>query len=303
MSLPSTNHTVQPEVHAFFEPVTNTFSYVVRDPASNHAAIIDSVLNFDFASGNTDTHSADEIIDHVHKHGLTIDWIIETHAHADHLSAAPYLKEKLGGQVGIGHRITEVQKVFADVFHVADDVAADGSQFDHLFTDGERYSIGHITAQAMATPGHTPACMSHIIGDAVFVGDTLFMPDSGTARADFPGGDAATLYQSVRKLLELPENLRLFMCHDYGTDGRDVLYETTVGEQKRHNIHVRDGISEATFIQVRNKRDATLGMPKLILPSLQVNIRAGHLPKPEANGQVYLKWPVNAFKKTSQKPR
>ena len=286
-----------PLVTAFFEPVTNTYSYVVQDPESKHAAIIDSVLNYDFASGSTATDSADEIIGHVRERQLVIDWIIETHAHADHLSAAPYLQQQLGGKIGIGAPITRVQTVFVDIFNLADTVATDGSQFDHLFRDGEHYRIGALEARAIATPGHTPACMSHIIGDSVFVCDTLFMPDSGTARADFPGGNAATLYQSIRKLLSLPDSQRMFMCHDYAPNGRPFQYQTTVGAQKRSNIHVHDGISEAEFVAMRTQRDATLDMPKLILPSLQVNIRAGHFPKPEANGRSYLKWPLNAFGK------
>ena len=288
-----------PQVHPFFDALTHTWSYIVQDPASNHAAIIDPVLDYDFASGSTATTAADAIIAHVKQLGLSIDWIIETHAHADHLSAAPYLQQHLGGKIGIGAPITRVQQVFAPVFNIADELAADGSQFDHLFVDGEHYAIGELDARVMATPGHTPACMSHIIGDAVFVGDTLFMPDQGTARADFPGGDAAVLYQSIHKLLQLPEHFRMIMCHDYAPNGREFRHQTSVGEQKRHNIHIANGVGEAEFVQMRTERDRTLGMPKLILPSLQVNIRAGQFPAPESNGQVYLKWPLNLFRDSS----
>ena len=287
---------LKPIVQPFFETLTNTYSYVVHCPQTHRAAVIDSVLNYDSASGGTAHESADEIVAYVREQGLTVDWLIETHAHADHLSDAPYLHRQLGGTTAIGARITAVQNVFTGVFNLEGEVAVDGSQFEHLFADGEHYSIGNLQAYVMATPGHTPACLTHVIGDAVFVGDTLFMPD-GTARCDFPGGDAATLYQSIHKILALPEDFRLFVCHDYGPDGRAFACETTVFEQKQHNIHVREGIGEAEFVAMRTARDATLEMPKLILPSLQVNIRAGHFPAPEHNGTVYLKWPVNAFKK------
>ncbi len=287
---------VQPVIQPFFESLTHTWSYVVHCPASRRAAIYDCVLNYDFASGGTAHHSADEIITYVQAQNLSVDWIIETHAHADHLTAAPYLQEKLGGKIAIGHRIHQVQSVFIGIFNLADNVAADGRQFDHLFVDGEHYQVGELDAYTIPTPGHTPACMSHVIGDAVLVGDTIFMPDGGTARADFPGGNAATLYQSIQTLLSLPEEYRIFVCHDYASD-RPFACQTTVGEEKKCNIHIKEGTSEAEFVAMREARDATLGMPNLILPSLQVNIRAGHFPAPESNGQMYLKWPVNAFKR------
>lgn len=285
-----------PLVQPFFDAATHTYSYVVHCPVTQRAAVIDSVLNYEAASGAVSHQSADLIIDYVRAQGLGVDWIIETHAHADHLSAAPYLRDRLGGKIAIGQPIAQVQSVFCRLFNLEDEVAADGSQFDHLFEDGETYAIGKLSARVMATPGHTPACMSHVIGDAVFVGDTLFMPDGGTARADFPGGDAATLYRSIQNILALPQDYRIFVCHDYGPNGRPFACETTVGAEKQHNIHVRDGLSEAEFVAMRQARDATLSVPNLILPALQVNIRAGRFPKPEDNGTVYLKWPVNAFR-------
>ncbi len=285
-----------PEVTAFFDEQTYTFSYVVTDSATGRCAIIDSVMNFDQPSGTTSFESADEIIAHVRENDLTVDWILETHVHADHLSAAPYLKEALGGQVGIGSNITVVQETFGKVFNEGTEFQRDGSQFDRLFQDNDTFQIGELVGTAWHTPGHTPACMTFVIGNAVFVGDTLFMPDSGTARVDFPGGDAHTLYESIQRVLSLPEETRLFMCHDYGPDGREYQYETTVGEERRNNIHVREGVPESEFIEMREARDKTLGMPQLILPSLQVNMRAGHLPPAEETGQVYLKLPVNAFK-------
>ena len=287
---------VKPEVTTFFEAATNTFSYLVRDPGSKACAIVDSVLDFDPASGRTATVSADEIADAVERQGLEVAWLIETHVHADHLSAAPYLQGRLGGKIGIGEKIVQVQEIFGKVFNAGSEFQRDGSQFDCLFKDGDTYEIGGMTAFAMHTPGHTPACMVHVIGDAAFVGDTLFMPDSGTARCDFPGGDATTLFRSIRRVLALPPQTRLFMCHDYGANGkREVANETTVAEERAKNIHVHDGVAEADFVKMRSARDATLGMPRLILPSIQVNMRAGALPPPEDNGQRYLKIPLDAL--------
>jgi len=287
---------MKPVVKTFFDEPTFTFSYVVSDPETKHCAIIDSVLDFDYAAGKTDTASADQIVAYVQSEALTVDWIIETHVHADHISAAPYLKEKLGGQLSIGEHITTVQNVFGKAFNEGTQFHRDGSQFDHLFQDEERFNIGNIEARAMHTPGHTPACMSYLIGDALFVGDTLFMPDYGTARCDFPGGDAHTLYVSIQKIFALPDETRMFMCHDYKAPGRDhYLNETTVGEERLHNIHVGEGKCEKEFIKMREERDATLSMPRLILPSVQVNMRAGHMPEPEDNGQSYLKVPLNLF--------
>ena len=284
-----------PEVQAFFDTDTYTVSYVVKDPKSNACAIIDSVLNFDPASGRTGHASADKIIEHVKREGLSVEWILETHAHADHLSAAPYLQAALGGRIAIGADIVAVQRVFGALFGLGADFTPNGRQFDHLFTDGERFQIGELEAVVLHTPGHTPACVSYVVGDAVFVGDTLFMPDYGTARCDFPGGDAATLFASVRRLLSLPPETRMFLCHDYLAPGRtDYRWETTVGEQKAANVHLHDGVAEAEFVQKRRARDATLAMPRLILPSIQVNIRAGRFPEPEANGVRYLKLPIDA---------
>lgn len=288
---------VVPEVTMFFDEDSNTFSYVVKDPKSSHCAIVDSVMDFDYASGSTSFDLANQIIDFVQTHQLTVDWIIETHVHADHLSAAPYLQEKLGGKIGIGKDVVTVQNVFGKIFNEGTEFQRDGSQFDQLFEDGDAYNIGQLQAHVLHTPGHTPACMTHIMGDAAFVGDTLFMPDSGTARADFPGGDAKTLYQSIQRLFELPDETRLFMCHDYQPGGRELAYMTTVGEQKQTNIHVGVGKDEHDFVVMREARDKTLGMPRLILPSLQVNMRAGDLPPEEDNGMRYLKVPVNAFSK------
>ena len=290
--MPSTQ---KPEVSTFYDKQTSTFSYVVKDPQSNACAIIDSVLNLDYNSGRTSHTSADEIIDFIKRNQLQLQWIIETHVHADHLSAAPYLKEKLGGKLGIGAHITTVQNVFGHIFNAGTEFQRDGSQFDRLFNDGDTYQIGKLTATAIHTPGHTPACMTHIIGDAAFVGDTIFMPDGGTARADFPGGDARVLYRSIKKVLSLPAETRLFMCHDYQPNGREVEYETTVAAERKENIHVHDGITEEEFVAMREARDATLNMPVLILPSLQVNMRAGHFPPPDDNGMVYLRVPVNAL--------
>lgn len=289
------NQALKPDVFPFFDKQTSTFSYIVKDPTSSACAVIDSVLNLDYNSGRTSHTSADEIIEHIRKHQLQLVWLIETHVHADHLSAAPYIQEKLGGKLGIGSHITTVQDVFGKVFNAGTEFARDGSQFDHLFEDGDSYEIGALTGKAIHTPGHTPACMTHLIGDAAFVGDTLFMPDGGTARADFPGGDARVLYRSIKKLLSLPGETRLFMCHDYQPDGREVEYATTVADECAANIHVHDGVTEDEFVAMREARDATLDMPVLILPSLQVNMRAGHFPPAEDNNIVYLKVPVNAL--------
>ena len=286
----------KPEVTGFFDEATNTISYVAVDPASRCCALIDSVLDFDPASGRTDRRSADRMIAFVREHGLKAQWILETHVHADHLSAAPYLKQELGGELAIGRHITVVQEVFGKVFNAGTEFQRDGSQFDHLFEDGERFRLGGIEARALHTPGHTPACMTYVIGDAAFVGDTLFMPDYGTARCDFPGGDARELYRSIRKIFALPDETRLFLCHDYKAPGRDEFrWETTVGEEKRLNVHVHEGVSEDEFVAMRTARDRTLGMPKLILPSVQVNMRAGELPPPEDDGKRYLKIPLDAL--------
>ncbi len=286
---------MQAQVKAFFDPATWTVSYVVFDAPGGHCALVDSVLDYDPKSGRTRTDSADQLIAFVREQNLTVDWILETHAHADHLSAAPYLRKHLGGKIAIGGKITQVQNVFKGIFHLEPEFATNGSQFDHLFEDGDTFAIGTLQAQALSVPGHTPACMAYQVGDAVFVGDTLFMPDVGTARCDFPGGNAHTLYQSVRKLLSLPAETRLFMCHDYPPEGREAQWECTVADQRARNIHVHDGVSEAEFVAMRTKRDAGLAMPVLILPSVQVNIRAGELPPPEANGVSYLKIPLNAL--------
>ncbi|MDY7025440.1 MAG: MBL fold metallo-hydrolase [Pseudomonadota bacterium] len=285
---------IKPIVKTFFDEPTNTYSYVVSDPASKKAAIIDSVLNFDYASGRMGFEEADQIIDYVNTKGLTVEWLLETHAHADHLSALPYLQEKLGGQSAIGRHIIDVQKIFGKIFNAETDFALDGSQFDHLFEDEDRFMLGEIEVRVMHTPGHTPACLTYVFGDAVFVGDTLFMPDYGTARCDFPGGDANTLFLSVQKIFSLPDEYRVFLCHDYLPKGRDqYLHETTVGEQKQSNIHVHEGVRQDDFVQMRTERDKHLAVPSLIIPSVQVNIRAGHMPPAEDNGQVYLKVPVN----------
>lgn len=287
---------MKPQVAPFFDKDTNTFSYVVKDPSSNSCAIVDSVLDFDYPSGSISYTGADRIIDYVKEHNLKVEWLIETHAHADHLSAAPYIQEKLGGKLGIGEHIVTVQETFGKVFNAGTEFERDGSQFDHLFKDGETYKVGELECKAIHTPGHTPACMTHVMGDAAFVGDTLFMPDAGTARADFPGGDAGVLFDSIQIILSLPAETRIFMCHDYCPNGRQLEYLTTVEEQRKNNIHVKEGTSKAAFVEMRQARDRTLGMPRLILPSLQVNMRAGHFPEPESNGTVYLKVPINAFK-------
>lgn len=284
----------KPEVKAFFDEATFTVSYVVSDPASGRAAIIDPVLDFDPASGRTSTVSADKVVAFVKENKLTIDWILETHVHADHISGAPFLKEQLGGQTAIGRGVTAVQSTFKSVFNLSD-LAADGSQFDHLFDDGDTFDIGSIRARVTATPGHTPACVTYVIGNTAFVGDTLFMPDFGTARTDFPGGSAAQLYRSIQKIFALPDDTRLFMCHDYKAPGRDEFaWETTVAAQRDGNIHINKGVSEQAFVDTREGRDRQLGMPKLLLPAIQVNIRAGRLPDPENNDIHYLKIPINA---------
>ncbi len=285
---------MQPDVVEFFDPATYTYSYVVIDPASQHCAIIDSVLDYDAASGRTSHASAERIVAFVRARDLHVEWLLETHVHADHLSAAPYLKRELGGQLAIGENIRVVQNTFGKLFNAGSEFATDGSQFDRLLRDGDEFRIGELRGRALHTPGHTPACMTYLIGDAGFVGDTLFMPDYGTARCDFPGGDAHVLFQSIQKLFALPDDTRLFMCHDYKAAGRDDFRnQTTVAEQRAHNVHVHQGIAEADFVAMRRERDATLGMPNLILPSVQVNMRAGHLPEPEDNGTRYLKLPLD----------
>ena len=287
------NMSVKPEIKGFYDTTTATISYVVKDPASNACAIIDSVMDIDYAAGRITFDHADEIIDYVKSNGLEVEWLLETHVHADHLAAAPYIQEKLGGKIGIGENITIVQDTFGKIFNEGTEFQRDGSQFDRLFKDGDTYKIGSMTGFTIHTPGHTPACMTHVIGDAAFVGDTLFMPDGGTARADFPGGDARTLFHSIQKVLSLPDEMRLFMCHDYAPGGREVRWETTVAEERANNIHVGEGKSEDEFVKMRTERDATLDMPKLIIPSIQVNMRAGQLPPAESDGDHYLKVPVN----------
>lgn len=286
---------VKPQVEGLFDPATWTVTYVVHNGPGSACAIIDSVLDYDPKSGRTRTTSADKVIEFVKRHQLTVEWILETHAHADHLSAAPYLKKHLGGQIAIGDQITRVQKVFKGLFNLEPEFKLDGSQFDVLLKDDDSLQIGALTAKVLAVPGHTPACVAYQVGDAVFVGDTLFMPDVGTARCDFPGGDAKNLYASTRKLLSLPPQTRLFMCHDYPPNDRPIAFETTVAEQRAKNIHVHDGVSEAQFVDMRTKRDATLEMPVLILPAVQINIRAGAMPPKEANGTAYVKIPINAL--------
>lgn len=287
---------MHPSVQAFFDEATNTATYVVTEPEGKACAIIDSVLDFDYASGRTDTRAADQVIAYIRAQGLRLEWILETHVHADHLSAAPYLQEALGGKLGIGDRITVVQETFGKVFNEGTRFARDGSQFDHLFKDGDSVMIGQMRCDALHTPGHTPACMTFVIGDAAFVGDTLFMPDYGTARCDFPGGSAAVMYDSIQRILTLPEETRIFVCHDYKAPGReDFAWETTVGAQKALNKHVGAGRPKAEFVAMREARDATLAMPRLIIPSLQVNMRAGQMPEPEDNGLSYLKVPLNGL--------
>jgi len=288
------NMDVKPSVSAHFDEATNTISYIVRDPSSTHCAIIDSVMDIDYAAGRITYDHADTLIEEIKSQGLTLDWIIETHVHADHLSAAPYIQEKLGGKIGVGEKIMVIQETFGKVFNEGTDFQRDGSQFDALFKDGDTYAVGTMQCFTMFTPGHTPACMVHVMGDAAFAGDTLFMPDGGSARADFPGGDAGELYDSIQKVLSLPDETRLFMCHDYGPNGRAIEWETSVAEQKANNIHVGGGKTREEFIKFRTERDAQLDMPKLIIPSLQVNMRAGEVPT-DKDGNPMLKVPVNAL--------
>ncbi|MFX0543997.1 MBL fold metallo-hydrolase [Roseovarius sp. S1116L3] len=285
---------VKPDVSPHFDEATNTISYIVKDPASDHCAIVDSVMDIDYAAGRITYDHADALIAEIKERGLTLDWIIETHVHADHLSAAPYIQERLGGKIGVGDKIMVVQETFGKVFNEGTEFQRDGSQFDALFKDGDTYKIGGMDCFAIYTPGHTPACMVHVMGDAAFVGDTLFMPDGGSARADFPGGDAGTLYDSIQKVLVLPDQMRLFMCHDYGPNGRDIAWETTVAEEKAHNIHVGGGKTREDFVRFRSERDAQLAMPRLIIPSLQVNMRAGEVPT-DHDGKPMLKVPLNAL--------
>jgi glyoxylase-like metal-dependent hydrolase (beta-lactamase superfamily II) len=292
---------MRPEIKAFFHQATSTMTYVVADPAAMRAAIIDPALDYDPASGRTGTLAADEVVAFVHRQGWTVDWILETHAHADHLSAAQHVKRVLGGKVAIGEGITQVQSTFVKVFGLEGEVAADGSQFDHLFRDGERFKVGGIEAEVLHTPGHTDDSVTYLIGDAAFIGDTMFMPDGGTARCDFPGGDARRLYRSIQRILALPPATRLFMCHDYQPGGRELRYETTIAAQRADNLHLKGGASEAAFVSMREARDATLGMPNLIVPSIQVNIRAGHLPEPAANGVRYLRTPLDLLGKPLQR--
>jgi len=289
------NMKAEPEVEGFFDEASNTVSYLVTDPATSACAVIDSVLDLDYAAGCIATDSADRLIAAIVGRDLTLEWIIETHVHADHLSAAPYIQDRLGGKIGVGARIIEVQDTFGKIFNEGTEFQRDGSQFDALFEDGDTYSIGSLQGFAIATPGHTPACMVHVIGNAAFVGDTLFMPDGGSARADFPGGDAGQLYDSIQKVLALPDEMRLFICHDYGPGGREIAWATTVGEEKASNIHVGGGKTREEFIAFRTERDAQLSMPRLIIPSIQVNMRAGEMPS-DAAGNRMLKVPINALK-------
>ncbi|AQS86568.1 MAG: MBL fold metallo-hydrolase [Acetobacter aceti] len=285
-----------PVVHTIFDEATFTASHIVYDPVTREAAIIDSVLDYEASSGRTSHASARKIVDYVHSERLTVQWQLETHAHADHLSAAPWLQQQLAGKLAIGAEITRVQNVFGKIFNAGTEFARDGSQFDHLFRDGDRFSVGGIEAIALHVPGHTPADMAFIIGDAAFIGDTLFMPDYGTARADFPGGDARQLFRSIRRLMELPDATRVFLCHDYKAPGRDhFAWETTIGAERTGNIHVHDGVSEDEFVAMRTARDATLSLPNLIMPSVQVNIRGGHMPEPESNGTRYIKIPIDTL--------
>ncbi len=285
---------MSPDVTAFFDQATNTVSYVLRDPQGRGCAVIDSVLDFDYASGRTDTRSADRVIEFLLEEDLDLQWILETHVHADHLSAAPYIQDRLGGRIGIGENITVVQDAFGKVFNEGTEFQRDGSQFDRLFTEGDSFFVGQLRGDVLHTPGHTPACMTYVIGDAAFVGDTLFMPDFGTARCDFPGGSAEDLFSSIQKILSLPDSTRIFVGHDYKAPGRDeYAWESTVGEQKAKNVHIRDGVGSREFVEMRQSRDRTLSMPRLIVPSLQVNMRAGKMPPPDEEGNTFLKVPVN----------
>jgi glyoxylase-like metal-dependent hydrolase (beta-lactamase superfamily II) len=292
MTVFTPNMNLKPEVRGFFDPDTNTISYVVKDPNSTSCAVVDSVMDIDYAAGRITYKHADRLIEFITSSSLKLEWIIETHVHADHLSGAPYLQQKLGGKIGVGEQILVVQETFGKIFNESSEFQRDGSQFDALFKDGDSYKIGSMDVTAIYTPGHTPACMVHVVGNAAFVGDTLFMPDGGSARADFPGGDAATLYDSIQKLLTLPDEMRLFMCHDYAPNGREIAWETTVAEEKAHNIHVGAGKTREDFIKFRTERDASLAMPRLVIPSLQVNMRAGDMPK-DNDGNMMLKIPVN----------
>jgi len=284
------------QIKGFFDKLTSTISYVVYDKFSKECAVIDSVLDFDYSSGSIDYLNAENIISFIEKNNLSLIWLIETHVHADHLSAAPYIQKKLGGQIGISEKISDVQNIFGKTFNAGTEFQRDGSQFDKLFKNNDEYQIGQINCKVIDTPGHTPACTAHIISDSIFVGDTLFMPDLGSARADFPGGDARTLYKSIKKILSYPDNFNIFVCHDYPPSNREAKWSTTVGEQKKNNIHVKDTISEDEFVRIRETRDKTLNMPNLIIPSIQVNMRAGNLPPSEDNGDVYLKIPINSMK-------
>lgn len=288
------NMDIEPQVEAFFDMATNTISYVVRDPKSTSCAVIDSVMDIDYAAGRITYDHADAIIAYIKKNGLTLEWLIETHVHADHLSAAPYIQQALGGKIGIGENITIVQDTFGKFFNEGTEFARDGSQFDKLFADGDTFEIGTMPVFVIHTPGHTPACMVYVAGSSAFVGDTLFMPDGGSARADFPGGDAGQLYDSIQKILELPDDMALFMCHDYGPNGRDIAWETSVGAEKEYNIHVGAGKTKADFVKFRTERDAQLGMPNLIIPSLQINMRAGEVPTDD-DGNPALKVPINGL--------
>lgn len=288
------NMDIKPDVKGFFDEATNTISYIVQDPSSKSCAIVDSVMDIDYAAGRITYDHADQLIAYIESNKLELEWIIETHVHADHLSAAPYIQQKLGGKIGVGDQIMVVQETFGKIFNEGTEFQRDGSQFDALFKDGDTYTIGNMDVFAIYTPGHTPACMVHVIGNAAFVGDTLFMPDGGSARADFPGGDAATLYDSIMKVLALPDEMRLFMCHDYGPNGRDIAWETTVAEEKAHNIHVGGEKTKEDFVKFRTERDATLAVPKLIIPSLQINMRAGVIPS-DKDGKPMLKVPINGL--------
>ncbi len=294
------NSVLSPEVTPFFDSDSNTFSYIIKDPSSNACAIVDSVLDFDYAAGQVQFESADKIIAHIQEQNLSLKYLLETHVHADHLSAAPYIQSHLGGKIAISQHIVDIQETFGKTFNEGTEFERDGSQFDELLNDGDQYQIGALVGQAIYTPGHTPACMTYVIGDAAFVGDTLFMPDGGTARADFPGGDARTLYRSIKKVLSLPSKTRLFICHDYQPNGRELKHMTTVAEQIAANIHVKQGTTEEAFVSLREARDATLSMPKLILPALQVNMRAGYFPPAEDNEVTYLKVPVEGLKGIKQ---
>ena len=284
------------QIKGFFDKLTSTISYVVYDKLSKECAVLDSVLDFDYSSGSIDYLNAENIISFIEKNNLSLIWLIETHVHADHLSAAPYIQKKLGGKIGISEKISDVQNIFGKTFNAGTEFQRDGSQFDKLFKNNDEYQIGQISCKVIDTPGHTPACTAHIISDSIFVGDTLFMPDLGSARADFPGGDARTLYRSIKKILSYPDNFNIFVCHDYPPSNREAKWSTTVGEQKKNNIHVKDTISEDEFVRIRETRDKTLNMPNLIIPSIQVNMRAGNLPPSEDNGDVYLKIPINSMK-------